>query len=134
MLGQQGHRSMLWLGASYGWTVVSGVVAFTIRAARTSTIPHIHETLFQFSHHVVFLGGSLVVVVLVVATTELSWRASKKKIGRGMVTTILASLLIAFSILGFIVGVLSVGVVGLFALLSATPVKRSTMAVSDSGA
>ncbi len=106
---------------------------YNSRSTHFNNSSHPRNTL-QVSHYVVFLSGSLALVVLVVATTELLWRDSKKNIGRCKVTTIFASLLIAFSILSFIVGVLSIGVVGLFALLSAMPIKRLTRTASDSGA
>jgi hypothetical protein len=131
MSRQQGLRFKFWLAAAYGWALVCGVVAFTIPAAPTSTIPPIHQTLFEHSHYVVVLGGSLMALVLLIATTELSWRLRNNGQARGMVTTISASILISFSIFGFIFGVLSIGVVALFALLSAKPFKKSAPSVSD---
>jgi hypothetical protein len=131
MSGQQDFRFKSWLAAAYGWALVCGVVAFTIPAARTSTIPQIHQTLFEHSHYVVILGGSLIGSILLIATIELSWRLRKNRQARGTVTTISASIVMAFSVFGFIFGVLSVGVVALFALLSAMPFKKSATSAPD---
>jgi hypothetical protein len=131
MSRQQGSRPKSWLAAAYGWALVSGVAAFTVPASRTSTIPQIHQTLFEYSHSATVLGGSLIGSVLLIATIEFSWRFRKNRQARGAVTTVSASIVMAFSIFGFIFGVLSIGVVALFALLSATPFEKSATSTSD---
>jgi len=128
---QQSLAFKFWLAAAYGWALVCGVVAFTIPATRTSTVPPIRQTLFEHSHSVVALGGILMGSVLLIATVELSWRIRKNREVRGTVTTISASIVMAFSVFGFIFGVLSIGVVAVFALLSAMPFKKSSASNSD---
>jgi hypothetical protein len=64
MSRQQVLAFKFWLVAAYGWALVCGVVAFTIPVARTSTVPQVHQTLFEHSHSVIALGGSLMGTVL----------------------------------------------------------------------
>lgn len=131
MSGQRRSNSRLWLAAAYGWAVVCGIAVFTIPAARTSTIPQVHQTLFVHSHGAVALGALLMGSVLIVATVELVWRYRGNRAARGSATTVYASVVIAFSVFGFIFGILSIGLVALFALLSAKSFKEFATPVAD---
>jgi len=69
--------------------------------------------------------------VLIVATVELVWRYRGNRAARGSATTVYASVVIAFSVFGFIFGILSIGLVALFALLSAKSFKEFATPVAD---
>ena len=129
---QHGNVPKRWLAGAFGWAVLCGIVAFTMPVVHSNII-HLtpfgraiatpNQTLYESNHTLVYFGGALIVGVLVVATAELFWRLHIGRSGRGFVTTIAASCVMAFSIFGFIFGILSIGAVALLALLSAIPIK-----------
>jgi len=122
-----GGAAKRWLASAYAWTLLCGVVVFTIPVTsdnvthftRTGvSIPPVRQTLFEHSHGLVIEVGVLAMVVLVTATAELRWRLHRHRLGRGVATTVVGSCVLAFSIFGFVFGVLSLGSIGLLGLLS----------------
>jgi hypothetical protein len=131
-----------WLLTAYAWTIVCAAVAFLAPVTSNNVseptpsgglLPPARETLFTQSHGLIAMTGAMVVVTLAVGTIELIWRERHHHPARGVTTTIVASCLIAASVFGFIFGVLSLGVIGLFVVMSAaqlSPDSRSPLSRS----
>jgi hypothetical protein len=118
-----------WLLSAYGWTIICGVVACTapLTSNNVSSLtpsgglrPPARETLFTNTHALVLASGAVVVALLGVGTVELLMRLRRRRTERGMVATILAGSLMAFSVFGLVFGVLSLGLIGFFVLRSAS--------------
>jgi hypothetical protein len=105
----------------------NGILSVTV-ANRTYVGNPPALTLFERDPHLLVVVGVPTACVLVAATTELVLRTRRptRFQGVGPAATVAGVLLVALSLLGWIVGVLGIGTIGVLVLLSGVRLKPAT--------
>jgi hypothetical protein len=112
-----------WLLCGYGWVMLCGVVALTARISNND------RTLFAWNHAPFALVAAGMLVLLAIGTLELRWRIARHRAGPAFLSLVISASVMAFSLLGFVFGVLSMGVIGFCVLMSSLPVKPTNTIV-----
>lgn len=108
-----------WLVCGYGWAVVCGIVALA------APISDSGQTLFAWNHALFASAAAGMLLLLAIGTLELRWRMRRHRSGPGFLSLVISACVMAFSLLGFVFGVLSIGAIALCVLMSSLPLRAT---------
>ncbi len=116
--------ALLWLGVAFAYHInePSGVQSITVNGQTYVGSPPA-LSLFERDNFSVLLATVLVTVAILVTFLDVSRRRRRADANPGPASVVAGSLLVAYSLLGLLWGLLSIGVVGLLLILASRPLR-----------